>query len=216
MTGRDRLDLNEPQDERQLILGCLHGERGAWEAFVRRYTKLVYYFIKKIEGSRSALLTEDEIADLHNDIFLSLLEKKLAQFEGRSGCSLTSWIKIVTASTTLNFLRSRKTRTKNLESMTQTTDEAEMGDRIIRDNSPSPDEYVQVRQTISHLENIIDKLPPREKLFVLLYYERQLPTEEVARVLQTSSNALYVLKNRVRKKLKDALNNRQVDKADGY
>ena len=159
--------MKNRNEERKLILGCLSGERDAWETFVRKYTKLVFYFIHRINRSRSEFLSEDEIADLHNDIFLSLLEKKLAQFEGRQDCSLGNWVKIVTVSTTLNLIKAKKLRAKHLDSSITTTDETETGGRIIMDNSPSPDEYVGAQQTILLLEKIIDELPPREKFFVI-------------------------------------------------
>ena len=80
-TGTEMNDWDKsPEQEQALITRCLRGEKDAWEDFVRSYTRLVYFIINKLDQARAARLSREEIADLHNDVFLLLMEKKLSHY----------------------------------------------------------------------------------------------------------------------------------------
>ena len=191
-------------DEKALIRGCLSGDRSAWESFVLKYTKLVYYVINKVNWQKSASLVEEEIQDLHNEVFLALLEKKLAQFESRSGCSLASWVKIVTVSTTLNFLKARQVRAR-YKAAGESSHEMRVPIQFVADSASCPENSFLGKETLSRLEDFVGPLPSREKLFLNLHYNRYLSLEEIAGVLKMSKGALYTMKSRLQKRMKEVL-----------
>ncbi len=196
-----------PEQEQALITRCLRGEKDAWEDFVRSYTRLVYFIINKLDQARAARLSREEIADLHNDVFLLLMEKKLSQYEGRDGCRLASWVRLVTVSTTLNTLRSRQVRMRHQAEVPGGGDEDRPLEQDHPDPSMGPEEEVRTRAAARHLEGVIKTLPPRERLYLALRYEKDLSPPEIARILKISTGALYTLGNRVRGKIKTALEN---------
>ncbi len=104
MTGR----------EKTLLTGCLKGEKAPWDAFVLQYSSLVYHTIKKTFSLYHKEPHSNLVDDLYQEFFLSLLcddFRKLRQFRGDRGCSLASWLRIVAARLTVDFLRKQESPT---------------------------------------------------------------------------------------------------------
>ena len=83
-----------PQQEKELIALCIRGNKDAWRDFVCRYSSLVYYMIQKVLYSSHCDAAREDVDDLHNEIFLSIISndgKKLRQYEGKNGCYVSSW-----------------------------------------------------------------------------------------------------------------------------
>src|SRR5262245_16371281 len=100
------------ENEKTLIAGCVRGEKAAWDSFVLHYSNLVYHTIKKMLSLHHAELHGDLVEDLYQEFFVSLLRnesKKLRQFRGTHGCSLASWLRILAARLTIDFLRKQAT-----------------------------------------------------------------------------------------------------------
>lgn len=197
------IDLKYMDDDLELIQGCLSRDRNSWEVFVKKYTKMVYFVINNINQSKSAPLNQEDIEDLHNDVFLALLEKKLSQFRGERSCSLASWVRIVTVSKTLNTIKSRQVRTHYMGSMSKTDDDGDMVVMDVEDQSESQEDIIIGEEGMSRLKEYIGSLAPRERFLMKLYYERELSNEQIAGMLEMSIGALYTFKHRVMKKLED-------------
>jgi DNA-directed RNA polymerase specialized sigma24 family protein len=96
------------EKEKTLIAGCLRSEKAAWDSFVRQYSNLVYHTIKKTLIRHHRDPHADVVEELYQEFFVSLLRngcKKLLQFRGTHGCSLASWLRIVTTRLTIDFIR---------------------------------------------------------------------------------------------------------------
>ena len=97
--------------EKELLNTCIQGNKDAWDAFVERYTNLIYHAINKTLKTYHADSLYQEINDIHNNVFLSLMEndyKKLRQYEGINGCTVSSWLIVVTTNSTLNIIKRQK------------------------------------------------------------------------------------------------------------
>ena len=79
----------------------LHGERGAWEAFVRRYAGLV------VAAVRGFAREAAEVEDLTQDVFLRLCKDdfRLLRSYDASRAGLSTWITIVARSTARDAMR---------------------------------------------------------------------------------------------------------------
>ncbi|MCX5904998.1 MAG: hypothetical protein NTV89_16355, partial [Proteobacteria bacterium] len=94
--------VDAPQ-EKALIALCIQGNKDAWRDFICRYSSLVYYIIKKVLYGSHCDAAREEIDDLHNDIFLSIIDnngKKLRQYEGKNGCTVSSWVRMIAVRST--------------------------------------------------------------------------------------------------------------------
>lgn len=82
-----------------------------------------------------------------------------------------------------------------------------LGDILPPDRSPSPEAQVERREVLDALAEAIRQLPERDRLVLLLYYERDLTMKEAAQVLgitesrvsQIHASALFRLSMKLRK-----------------
>ena len=96
------------ETEKALITACVRGDRRAWDAFVGQYSALIYHTIKKTFSLYHAEPRSDLVEDLYQEFFVAIVRddfKKLRQFRGDKGCSLASWLRLLCARLTIDFLR---------------------------------------------------------------------------------------------------------------
>jgi RNA polymerase sigma-70 factor, ECF subfamily len=183
------------EKEKTLIAGCLRGEKAAWDSFIRLYSNLVYHTIKKTLNLHHSEPHADLVEDLYQEFFLSLLRdecKKLRQFRGAHGCSLASWLRLLTARLTIDFLRK------------QAQTAGEVAGAVSR-HSPDPAEPLLNEQQGRLLNQAIQTLSPRDRILIDLCYRQELDSEEVAVLLKTSVNAVYAQKSRVLERIREVL-----------
>ncbi|MBI3617737.1 MAG: SIMPL domain-containing protein [Candidatus Omnitrophica bacterium] len=95
-------------DDFELIKGCIAGGKRFWDVFVEQFTRLIYDSIIRTFKKYGAEINQDIIDDLHNDIFVFLLDDQynaLKAFEGRNGCTLASYIRTIAIRKTIDYWR---------------------------------------------------------------------------------------------------------------
>ena len=98
------------EENQQLLSRCFSGHREAGEIFVRQFSDLVYKSIQQTFIARQIHFRQEDLENLHHTFFMQLFEKKckkLKEYKGRNGCSLASWIRIVTVRIVLNHIRKK-------------------------------------------------------------------------------------------------------------
>lgn len=191
-------------DDRSLLERCIAGERRAWAQFVERFSRYVYYLIQRTDQKYGAGLSEADVADAHNDVFIAFLEddmRRLRAFEGRNGCSVRSWVRLITIRKTLDLLRRRKVH------LSIDRDDGDDGARPIElsDDGPDPLEaLLSARAQARHaqLTALIEQLRPTDRLLLDLLYNQKLSVDAATAVLQINRGALYTRKTRVIKRLR--------------
>lgn len=183
------------EHESALIAGCVKGDKASWDAFVNQYSSLVYHTIRKTFTAYHAEPNSDLVDDLFQEFFLGIVRddfKKLRQFRGDEGCSLASWLRVVTSRLTIDFLR--KEKSLRVETFNELA--AKEGDRS--------DSLIEEAQ-IQNLSKALNDLTSKERIFIDLYYRRNLDPEEIARFLRVSVNAVYTQHSRLKAKLRELL-----------
>jgi RNA polymerase sigma factor (sigma-70 family) len=189
------------QEDRQLLSKCLAGDRAAADSLVHRFSNLVYKAVQNTLLINQVSYTREDVEDLHNTVFLHLFEnkcKKLRQYQGRNGCSLASWIRLVAVRIVLNELRRRGVDyigSKRIRiGLDQVPELRESGD----------DTWSQLMQAERErlLEEGVRSLSPRYRLFIELHYYRGQTLADVATAMQLSMDNAYTLKHRAVQKLK--------------
>ena len=194
--------MNHSFKEDQLLLSrCISGNRRASEIFVRRFSGLVYRYVQNALIIKNISFNSQDVEDLHNTMFLQLFEqecKKLRQYQGRNGCSLASWIRIVTVRIVLNHLRKKgigaivwQKKQIPLEELPELK-----GDEI------EPWVVMEKAERERLLQNGIQNLTPRDRLFVKLHFDHGLSMVEVASAMQISYQNAYTVKHRAIQRLK--------------
>lgn len=188
-------------DDRTLLNRCFTGDRQAPEVLVRRFSGLVYHAVKQTMLAKHVHFDDQDLEDLHNTVFLNLFEKqyrKLRQYRGENGCSLATWIRVVTVRIILNHLRK-----KGHDSIAWRKQKINIDDlHGLSAGGVEPwcalDNAEQTRLVNEGIEN----LSPRDRLFMKLHFGHDLTLEEVAESMQISVKHLYTVKHRAIQRLK--------------
>ncbi|MDY6974451.1 MAG: sigma-70 family RNA polymerase sigma factor [Thermodesulfobacteriota bacterium] len=193
---------NPSQKENQRLLsGCISGDRKASEAFVRRFSPLVYKYVQHTLIVSQVPFNEEDIADLHNTVFLQLFDrkcKKLRQYKGKNGCNIASWIRLVTARSVLNHIRQKGsdvlTFRKNRIPIEVVSD--------LKSDDTEPGSCMEEDEQERLIRSGIRNLAARDRLFVRLHFENGLSLQEVADIMHLSVQHIHVIKHRAIQRLK--------------
>ena len=187
-------------NDRELLDGCLIGDRRMLDEFVMRFSNLVYASVQGVCRYYQVSFGQQDLEDWHNSIFVSLFEKdcwKLRQYKGSNGCSLASWVRIVT----INHMKDAFRRTK---------DALDRPDRTLpidwifdnKSEASSALEQLEMAERQTLIKKEIEELPPRYRLILELNVYRELPIGEVAKILKVTENNAYTIKNRAIQRLR--------------
>ena len=189
----------------ELLQGCIAGRRRAWNAFVERFTRYVYYLIRLTAQKHATEFGPEETADLHNDLFLALMEddcRRLRAYRGENGCSVRSWVRIITIRRCLDALRKRR-RLISLDTA-DGDDDGPRGPTLI-DQGPDPLETMLQQadtERRAQLESLTAGLSETDRLLLEMIYVRKMSADAIAAVLRIKKGALYTRKTRLIKRLR--------------
>jgi len=180
---------------KKLLGTCLKGEKPAWDSFVLQYSGLVYHSIKKTLSLYHVESCPDIVDDLFQDFFVSLVRDdflKLRQFRGDRGTNLATWLRVIACRQTIDFLRKREAPA------TTDTD-------IFSPNHPDPPISLIDQEQKELVSQALEILSTRDRLFVNLFFDKNLPPNEIANIFQVSTSAVYTQKSRILGNLREAL-----------
>jgi len=188
-----------------LLRGAIDGDPATRNEFVEQYTGLIRFAIAGVLRQRGLVVQKEEIDDLTHSVILSLFERdcrKLRMYEGRNRASLATFIRVCTTRFVLDHIRHLRRRPQ-LELSTDSNDELALAERA--DPGPGPEASAAAAENVEQLRRAVCELPTRERLFVRLHFVEGLDIGDAARVLGLTENATYVLKSRVKKKLRSVV-----------
>ena len=141
--------------------GLLRGERGAWDAFVRRYAGLV------VAAVRSVAREGGEFEDLTQEVFLRLCKDnfRLLRSYDPSRAGLSTWITIVARSTARDAMRRHRPASVPIE------------------NVPEGRLAVDAVEPVRKLKLPEALLSPRQREILTMLYDREMEVAEIAHVL---------------------------------
>jgi len=193
-----KLQVNRSAD-RDLVYGCVSGNRTSLEAFVSRFSDSVYRILQYTFKTKNASYTKQDLEDLHNSVFLRLFEnrcKRLRQYKGKNGCSLHSWIRIVTVRLVIDHLRKEANSPLG---RWKTNFPVETLAPTAKDFEP------WVHMDKATLQGLVEagmkELMPRDRLFLKLHFMGDLSIREVADIMNLSEAGAHSLKHRAIKRL---------------
>ena len=158
-----------------LIAGCLRGDKRAWDEFVGRFSKLVYWSLRRTLESTALSGRQDVIDDLFQDFFRELIEKRsLKALEDPA--ALKRFIVVSAGRLALDraIQISRQARRSLVvdEPGSQTGGQA---DRLVRDESDAM------------VDAVLSELGRRERACVRLHFLEGLSFQEIADRLNMDS-----------------------------
>ncbi|HZE96229.1 MAG TPA: sigma-70 family RNA polymerase sigma factor [Planctomycetota bacterium] len=180
-------------NEKQLIDRCIRGESGAWEQLVREFGAAVHdaarFTLRRVLGSAH----DEDVENVYQGVLLGLCDRdahRLKLFQGRS--SFKTWITSVTARFALNYIRTEK-RKGSLKYTALDASASDLPDRDLQGGDA--DERERIHQAL-------DRIPPREKLILKLFYFDGLSYKAVAEILRIPVNSVSPLLIRAKESLR--------------
>ena len=182
----------------ELVARAKAGDRGAFDALVRKYRARVYSLALHLTGESS------EADDITQDAFLKAYHK-LPEFEGRS--EFFTWIYRITLHRALNAKRDRKRR------RTVSMDDPRLLAAVAVDAAGDPERATQLRDRYRALLEAFDRLTPLLQTTVVLTTLQGLSYKEAAVVLDTTEGTIAWRVHEARRKMSSYLDNLDAGRA---
>ena len=151
------------------------------DAIIAKYRPVVSFRVKKSIGVQTP-----DWEDIVNEIMINVVEKlKKGEFRGDS--SIGTFIDTITSSRIIDFIRKKSKVLKHAP-----------------EPNPylSPQEHIENRERAQWIASSIEKLKPKYKEVLFLYYYQELSREEVAKKLNISPRRVSERVNYAQKLLK--------------
>jgi RNA polymerase sigma factor (sigma-70 family) len=187
--------------DQEILEGCIAGNRRALEAFVRRFSDFVYRSVQHALIVKDIFIERADLEELHNTVFVKLLEKrcrKLRQYKGKRGCSLLSWIRLITVRIVIDNLRKKNTDVLTRRGRIFSIDVL----LEVEGETPEPWALMDKEAQTYILKEGIRNLVPRDQLLLKLHFMEERPIREVAGIMRISEENAHTLKHRVIKRLR--------------
>ncbi len=179
-------------NEIKLINRCLKKDKKAWDLFVQKYSKLIYWAIRKRSAASSFELSQDDINCIFQEVFLSILEgNKLLQLKDAK--AIAGWLAIIAFNKTVDFMRRRIRDNKRL-----------IPDMPMLSSSNFKQELFH-RDLLNVISNIVDTLPSKEKIVISLNLLKGRTHKEIAGIINIPVNTVSTTIARTKEKLKKEL-----------
>jgi RNA polymerase sigma-70 factor (ECF subfamily) len=208
--SKERGDMDYSKlSEGDLLKKCLRGDGGAWDAFVIKFSKLIYHTLYQTFKAKNIHFDSHLADDLYQEVYLSLYKsnfKKLRQFKGKNNCSLASWLRMIASRTAIDFMRSHKS---HISVESAPIDENDPIDTL-SNGRELPDKSIERLEWYQLLRRLIEALSPKDRYLFELWVNQELPDKEIAQILNLSIEAIYMRKNRLKEKLKTIINKKKI------
>ena len=203
-----KIDKKKLYYERQLVARCIKGDKRAWDEFVEKYKRLIYSSILRTFKLVGYNNTEETASDLFQSVFALLLKdscSKLRSFKWRNGCSLASWLAVVSRNLAYDHIRKILSHKEIMDSLIK---ESDVRKGIFR-GQDTPDELflndLENEDNAGILKEALKKLPEEDLRILNLVYLRGFPLTRVAKLIDKSADAVYAQKKRALDKLKEII-----------
>jgi RNA polymerase sigma-70 factor (ECF subfamily) len=184
-------------EERALLEGLRRGDDDAFETLVRTFTA------RMLAVARRILRNEEDAREAVQDAFVSIF-RGIGGFAG--GARLSTWIHRVSINAALMKLRARKqVRERPIDDLLPRFDD---GGHDLEPAEPwgeSAAELVSKEESRELVRRLVGELPETYRVALMLRDIEELSTEEVARQLEVTPNAIKIRIHRARQALRARL-----------
>ncbi len=168
----------------------LTGDHKAFEAFVKRYQRLVSHIVFRM------IPNDEDRRDICQDVFIKI-HQSLGSFRHES--KLSTWIGRVAYNRCLNYLEKKKVPL--YEDLCR---EGETVDSVIG-SAIRPDEYAEDQDRSARLRHEIAGLPAQFRTIVTLYHLDEMTYPEIGDIMKLPEGTVKSYLFRARKLLKEKL-----------
>jgi len=178
--------------ESELIKRCLKKEKKAWDIFVQKYSRLIYWAIRKRLSASGFKFGQDDTSGIFQEVFLSLLKGgKLRQLKDNK--TIPGWLAIIASNKAIDFMRHRIREDRRL-----------VPDMPLLKDHKFKQELHQ-RDLIDVIGSIINTLPAKAKVIITFNLLDGRTHKEIADIMNIPANTVSTVIARTKEKLKQGL-----------
>jgi RNA polymerase sigma factor (sigma-70 family) len=175
----------------------LHASDPSFERIVKDHQALVFSMLVRLTGSR------EHVDDLAQDVFLRLY-RALPSFRGEA--LLSTYLYRIVANVAQDEWKRRRRDDRPLVSF---SDEDEEWEDRLQHPGPDAEQSFAERQFRYSVEEQLQLLSPVERTILVLYHQEERSYEQIAQSLQLPIGTVRTHLHRGRKKLREAIQQRQ-------
>jgi RNA polymerase sigma-70 factor (ECF subfamily) len=167
------------------ISRLLGGDSQSWGKFVDRYAPIIYSAIFKLLKTYCGLADPEQVADLTQVVFMNLVKdnyRLLRNFDARKA-SMTTWLRLIARSRSLDVLRKRRIFTESLDDLAHEPE------------APVP-------PAMPEIDIPANLLSVRQMLIMRLLFDKDMEVEQVAKLLRISAQTVRSTKHKALTKLR--------------
>lgn len=180
----------------ELVARASNGDQAAWSELYERYFDRVHDFLTRLVRDRS------EAADIAQDTFIRAIGG-LGSLT--SGASFRSWLFTIARNTALNRLETAN-RVRPLDATSSGEDDEATGFDIVDPSRfADPEEAYEAERLASLVWEAARGMEPRQYSVLDLNVRQGFSSAEIADILGVSKNNAYVMVNRMKKTLQEAI-----------
>ena len=193
-----------PRDQRdadaELMLRFQRGDEAAFAALVRSFQGRIVSLAYRYLGSAA------DAEDLAQEVFLRVYRAKESY---EASAKFSTWVYRITANASLNFLRGKKARRRVSGAMpgdpTAAGDDEAAAADFEDEDAEAPGERMEKDELARVLRRIVDELPERQRMAIVLNKYEGLCYDDVAAAMDMSVMAVKSLLTRARVNIKEKL-----------
>lgn len=190
-----RVDHYNESDE-ELMLRLKSGDRQAFTLLVNRYKQSVANLVAHTVGDNQ------DSEDIAQQVFIQVY-KHADRYEVRS--KFTTWLFTITKNLALNEIRRRKRHPTDSLNSIEEEEEFSQPQQHPDVKTIAPDDSLLNKEMLHQLQSALNLLPEKQRLALLLFQEKGLSYEEIAKVFEASLSSTKSLIFRARETLKKQL-----------
>jgi RNA polymerase sigma factor (sigma-70 family) len=183
------------RDDATLVELAIGGDSSAFAELYERYFDRVYDFLARMVRS------EAEAADLAQDTFLRAMNSLGSLTKGGS---FKSWLFTIARNTALNRIE-RSARVQSFQTGRSDEDDEPAFDVVDDDRFGDPEQAAEAKALAAYVWEAAKGLEPNQYAVLDLSVRQGLESAEIADVLGVTKNNAYVMVNRMKKSLEEAI-----------
>ena len=186
-------------EDTKILRGCLRGDKRAWDGFVDRYSRLIYWSIWKTLEKRTVPNKEDACRETFQEFFRRALEPSCMQ-KLVDATDITKYLNM----TVSNLVHERFRRAGTVEKF-------EVADDLLQVEAVDRAEDAAQAERRRILESVLGSLKPMQRRCLELHYLDGHTHSEISGLLGLPQDTVSSILRRAKEKLKERLQKRGME-----
>lgn len=182
-------------DDKELILYAKKQNQEVYKILYKRHNKKIYNFLRKYP------LNNEEKQDIIQDSYFKLFSK--SSYYNASDSKFTTWFYTIIKNTAIDYLREKKHKGRNL--VNKTLDASYFSDFIRSQTFDSPEETLHKKELYNLIDNLIKKLPSKQRQIIQLVFRENPAYKELSKRLDCPISTIKARIHKGKQSLKKQL-----------